>query len=170
MCRTIKDLAWADWNTNGGTDAPFVTKKKSTAAQKRGLAYERKLGDKLGAEVDKLALPPDSLLAHPWIEFEDANGPGRAQPDFLIWKNETTLIVIEAKLTQCETAWIQLWGKYVPLLAYIYKGIADLTLIPIMACRNLERHTNTPYCTNAPPSDIIETWRDARPGAIWHFL
>lgn len=82
----------------------------------RGKAYENKLVKHLNRLKASGALAGD-LYIGPWFRFEDANGPGLAQPDALLITPEY-ILVIEAKLKQTFAAWAQitLYGQLASLL------------------------------------------------------
>lgn len=77
----------------------------------RGKAYENKLVRLLNRRKAEGALHGD-LYIGPWFRFEDANGPGLAQPDALI-VTDAYVLVVEAKLKQTLAAvpQITLYGQ-----------------------------------------------------------
>ncbi len=104
---------------------------KSSAAARKGLSYEAKVGRFLAglAAAREIA----GLRAHPWINFEDTNGFGRAQPDYIFWQ-KTKLLVCEVKLSETDDAWRQLEKLYVPLLERIFP---ESQVVPVQVVHNL---------------------------------
>ena len=91
-----------------------------TGLKAKGLAYQRRLGKMLQRLVDTAAATGgpwagSKLLAEVWLRFHDANGPGYAQPDFIIHLPDLA-IVIDAKLTHTPLVEPQLFGLYKPLV------------------------------------------------------
>lgn len=83
-----------------------------------------------------LSKPPlPRVVPGKWIEFEDAHGTGFAQPDFFLL-GQRSLLLVECKLTQTETAEVQLLHLYSPLLAHIFPSH---TIACVQVCKNL-RH------------------------------
>ena len=97
-----------------GRPASLVVRPPRSAAARRGLAFERRVG----RELRKLALP--RLLVGPWLAFHDAAGPGLAQPDFLAWTRRGTPLLIEVKLGYSAEAWEQMDLLYLPLVQQIF--------------------------------------------------
>ena len=90
-----------------------------------GLKYERDLRAWLQSQnsqgaTGQSAKPSKDFILHPsqWIFFEDANGEGWAQPDFIL-ESPNYILILEAKLSATEDAWTQLKSKYIPLVALI---------------------------------------------------
>ena len=78
--------------------------------------------------------PEADLIDHgPWIRFEDSNGYGFAQPDYLVFDNGR-LWVVECKLSHVDVVEKQLCGLYGPLLAELHQ---EEELILVEACSNL---------------------------------
>ena len=74
------------------------------------------------------------IFHNQWIEFEDSNGKGFAQPDsFLVLKSR--VICFECKLTETLAGYRQLTALYGPLLREIYKR----PVVLVLTCRNLSR-------------------------------
>jgi hypothetical protein len=90
------------------------SRQRMTAAQKAGLAFQRKLAR---------ALP--SSTSGPWIAFRDRNGAGLAQPDLYIQPlPDGSVLLFEAKLKLTAVAVAearrQVEGLYLPLLSQLY--------------------------------------------------
>jgi len=104
---------------------------------------------------------PYEIIAEQWIEYEDANGSGFAQPDFY-FITDYCLIVLEAKLTQKIQGRLQIDELYRPLLRRIYR----LPVVGIQVCKNLTRDPGK-WQIESPTTvlgDIRElTW-------TWHYL
>jgi hypothetical protein len=73
------------------------------------------------------------LLSGQWIKFRDANGPGYAQPDFLLILPDV-LAILDSKLTHTPMAERQLRGLYLPLAACIWPGRVTLC---VEVCHNV---------------------------------
>jgi hypothetical protein len=74
------------------------------------------------------------IFHNQWIEFEDQNGRGYAQPDsYLVLKSR--IICFECKLTETLAGYRQLQTLYSPLLREIYQR----PIILILTCKNLSR-------------------------------
>ena len=111
MTRRIYGIRWA--RECSKPDFSHETPRKGTKAA--GLAYERALATALG-----------SAARHgPWFEFEDRNGLGHCQPDFLLRKGDQ-ILVLEAKLTTTREAWAQLEWLYFPVLECLLRGHARI--------------------------------------------
>jgi hypothetical protein len=95
--------------------SPFP-KSHLTERQKKGLAFEKKVVARLEE------LWPGRVLHGPWFEFEDANGHGYCQADVLVNRGDW-LMIVEAKLTQQEKAWLQLEGLYMPVVELLWPGV-----------------------------------------------
>lgn len=81
------------------------------------------------------SLPSEAQIFHnQWLEFEDLNGKGYAQPDtFLVLTSR--IICFECKLTETLAGYKQLCSLYGPLLREIYSR----PVILVLACKNLSR-------------------------------
>lgn len=94
-----------------------------------------------------------------WFSFLDRAGPGHAQPDYIV-ELPGHLLLVEAKLTQTETAFLQMSQLYVPILEHVYK----LPVITLQACRGLRY---TPHALRTPE----ELWAQPEFGNFtWHYL
>ncbi len=90
-----------------------------------------------------------------WLEFEDFNGLGFAQPDYFIL-DDARLVLLECKLSQTKRAWPQLNGLYAPLLQHIF----DLPVTSIQVCKNLYEDDGS----------IIAGFDEIYTGATWHWI
>jgi len=95
-------------------------------AKARGVKYEGAL-----AKLPGFCETPHGV----WVEFDDANGHGYAQVDF-VFKGSVP-IAVEAKLTWTLMAYIQLRRLYIPLLRYLWSAPVG----GIVVCQNLTRET-----------------------------
>lgn len=103
--RVVRGLKWARFAPQG----PFSAPKGRKGAKALGLRYERALARAFkGAEHGK------------WIEFEDQNGPGWAQPDlFFVLRGE--VVCLEAKLKWVAEGHSQGELLYKPLLEHLFR-------------------------------------------------
>ena len=113
-----------------------------------GLRYQARVGEELARRGLDHA-------AGPWLRFEDRNGVGYAQPDFVVI-TENEWLVLEAKLTQTSAAFAQLFRLYIPLLSCLHP---DSEFAGIQVCRNLRTRDG-----------VVDDLRFARNGATWHWL
>ncbi len=146
--RKVLDLKCAAFTTN----PPFSPPRRARGAKLKGLRYERRVGKWLHTQF-----PADTKIVHgPWIEFEDSNGVGFAQPDYLVYA-ESALWIIEAKLTHVPEALLQLQGLYSPLCGDI---CPDSPQVLVEVTRNLGVNVG------ALRGLLIEELDLARPGTI----
>lgn len=113
--RKITGLKWARFCETPAWTVGARTRKGKIA---RGRAYERKLG----CELERLSADEfgGDLFLGPWIEYEDSNGPGIAQPDAVI-DFKSYAILLECKLKQSDLARQQIEYLYRPLLSHILR-------------------------------------------------
>ncbi len=153
--RRIRGLKWAELRE----EAPFKASRPRKAALKRGLAYEKVVGRELKRQVKAGELEGELRLGQ-WILFADSNGPGWAQPDaFILMENR--ILLLEAKLTQTDSATPQLLSLYLPLLRKIY----NLPILCVQVCRHLRY---VPKKLVESPQEVL-----AKPGPgvfVWHFM
>lgn len=91
------------------------------------MSYEKRFGNWLNS----LQL---GVLCHgPWIEFEDANGHGFAQPDWLLAVPGVCLVVLECKVTYTPFGVEQLRNLYLPLCESLFSCPISL----VLAAKNL---------------------------------
>lgn len=150
MCRHVEQLKFARYAKPPG----FLGKRKRVRGKKAaGLRYEKKLGEELarrGIDFGKGL----------WIEFEDANGKGFAQPDFVVYGSGKKWRILEAKLSQTNVAFEQLFSLYLPLLAHLHP---DIEFTPLQVCRNLRG-------IRAGDPRLVDDLEKAQSGCIWHWL
>lgn len=113
-------------NASLALSEPFP-KTKQTGSRAKGMAYQRKVSRFFQQEMalirkrKLLDVKRKGEIFYPerWIMFEDANGPGYAQPDLFIHTGEN-ILVVECKLTRVG-AWEQIALLYWPLLWRIFR-------------------------------------------------
>ena len=150
--REISGLKWARLIPGRPPRIPAAKNRRGSRA--KGLAFERRVGKKLSCMIQRGELNGKLFSGH-WIEFEDENGRGYAQPDhFVLTSNR--IILVECKLTQRSAAWIQLRRLYKPLLEHIF----GQQVICVQSCHNLREDGE----------DIVSNFLLARDGAIWHYI
>lgn len=103
LLRKVENLSSARWVPN-----PFPAAKGRTPAQKKGLAFERAVGKRLG-------LTPSAQA----VKFVDAFGESLAIPDFILLEKK---IVVEVKLSFTLSGVDQLELLYLPLLRKLVPG------------------------------------------------
>lgn len=97
-----------------------------------------------------------SVLSEQWIEFEDDNGHGYAQPDHLIIE-PSRVVIVECKLSQNDAAWDQLLLLYRPLIETIYP---ERESICVQSCKYL-RHGR---------DKIVTDFSQLSHEVLWHVL
>ena len=108
------------------------TKDKLKGRRAKGMTYERGVKKQFERLIPKLW---SSFLIYSgaWIHFIDKNGHGYAQPDMVLELSDS-VIIIEVKLTQTDTAEKQTKLLYLPLVA---KLIPEKTIYLLQVCKNL---------------------------------
>ena len=153
--RRIRGLKWAELTE----ESPFKKSRPRRSALKRGIAYEKVVGRELKRQVKDGSLDGELFLGQ-WLLFSDQNGIGWAQPDaYLLMKDK--ILLLEAKLTQSDSATPQLLSLYLPLLRQIY----NLPILCAQVCHNLRY---VPKKLVESPQEIL-----ANPGPgvfVWHFI
>jgi hypothetical protein len=151
-------------------EGPWKKPRKRKGAIAKGLAYEKKFGQELIAQLKDLkrAQPLDTVggqfFSSQWIWFEDANGEGYAQPDYFIYLPAVRKVLLfECKLTQCASGYAQLRELYSPLLRYIFNTPPIMCLV----AKNLSR--TAPY---AAPIERLTALMKESPDKIylWHHI
>jgi hypothetical protein len=109
--------------------------KKLSAAQRLGLAFEKKAIVHLNWELS------DEVFAHPTFRFNNGTPLDQyAIPDAL-WVAGKTLTIFEIKLRHTADAYYQLKDLYAPIIAKAYPGFA-INLVEI--CRHYDRTIKLP--------------------------
>lgn len=98
---------------------------------------------------------PGEVFLGQWIEYQDINGLGYAQPDIYILQDDRILL-LEAKLTQTQNGWDQMEELYEPLLHFIY----GLPVYQCLVCQNLRWN----------PERLADAVEELGHNATWHFL
>lgn len=113
-----------------------IPKGRPRGAKAAGLRYERALEEALGEAAE----------AGRWFEFEDMNGRGYCQTDFLIPLIDR-LVVLECKYTWTHMGHLQMEQLYFPVIRQMTKKkvsgiVVCKNLLPLMAgvkvCKTLE--------------------------------
>ena len=107
----LKECFWCE--------APTFSEGTKTAAQKKGLEYERRVQRMLRHCYSDYGV----VRAGPWIRFRDNGGPGLCQPDLVIVPNDPDrpVIVVEIKLTKVRAAKVKLKLLYGRLVGELEK-------------------------------------------------
>jgi hypothetical protein len=120
----------------------------------KGLTFQRSvekwLKRNLGDEYD--------INCARWIEFVDFAGFGFAQPDFYFLTSDA-VVLLEAKLTQCDEGYSQMVQLYRPLLRFIYR----LPVVCVLVCKNLvkdpgEQRIFSPMEILSMKDELVFTW------------
>lgn len=156
--RRIKSLLWAELRPEG----PFPKSRPRKSGFKAGIAYEKKVGRYLKSQLAKGKLQGE-LVSFQWILFSDQNGRGWAQTDFFLLPRAdapptTPILLIEAKLTQTESAIAQLISLYLPLLRKIY----NKPIVCLQVCKRLRyippKFVESPQEVLQHPGPGMFTW------------
>jgi len=101
---------------------PWEISPPETAAQRRGLAYERKAHAHFERKFS------ERYLASPWFHYTRTNTRGLSrsnfcQPDGLLFDiPQGRIIILEMKLRHTPDAWWQLFYRYIPVVKAAYPG------------------------------------------------
>ena len=115
MSRLLRNLLWA--REASGSPWPAT---RARGAKLAGLRYEKAVGKAL----------PAGFLHGRWFEFQDAEGRGFAQTDYI----EPSLgLCLEVKYTWTPAAHLQLDCLYLPILREVYGG----SWRGVVVCKNL---------------------------------
>ena len=102
-------------------------KKRSTAAAKAGIAYERKVQTLLLGAFSRVYLPS------PWFRFFDASGMRWCQPDGLfIYPAAGRVIIVEIKNSHTHEAWWKLHYLYRPVVQWFFGQDWDVRMLEIV--------------------------------------
>lgn len=81
-----------------------------------------------------------SIHYHQWIEYADANGSGRCEPEaYVVFPDR--IVLFECKLTGCALGRTQMEHLYAPLLAHIYAR----PVVCVQLCKSLTSATPGPF-------------------------
>jgi hypothetical protein len=155
-CGTLR----AERAANG---SPFGPPKPSGIAAKLGLRYERNINRELTRHVMPGRFA--KVEHNPWFTFYDDYGPGNCSPDFLLWTDSGSVIIVEVKLTWVEVAIAKLTELYRPVVC----AALGAPTFPLIICRNVTpasppaAHTLTdalasPFCLLQWPSNGHILW------------
>jgi hypothetical protein len=98
--------------------------KGMTAAQKRGIAYERKVSRALESRYQLRYFPSQ------WITYSDGSRTRWAQLDgLLLLENPPRAVVIEVKLSHTANAYFQLENCYRPLVTHLFRRTQRRTCV-----------------------------------------
>lgn len=122
--------------------------------QKLGLRFQRRVGRTLLNEFGK------TLAQGQWIEFEDANGKGYAQPDFFLVRADR-IVCWEVKLRQTAAAISQIMELYRPLLWHLFR----LPVVGVATFHYLDRTILGPEIFH--PQDVI-AMKPRELVHVWH--
>lgn len=99
-------------------------------------------------------------VAGQWFEFEDDNGHGYCQVDFLLKEEKA---VLEVKLTEVEAARQELRDLYIPVLRYIYGPLVR----GVVVARHLTRETDLDRVCDSLPLALIVARTRGIPTLHW---
>jgi len=151
MHRSIFNLRWAQCAEKG----PFDKPRRITGRKRAGLKYEADLAKRL----------PQAIHGQ-WINFQDKNGPGWAQPDFLVeFAFSDAMLILETKYTWVADAYGQIENLYKPLVEHIWRKPA----FGIVVAKVL-----TPDCKALPVYHSLDEAALAACGSgktvLWHWI
>ena len=145
--RAISGLRWAR-----PIDRPnIIPVGRPRGAKAAGLRYERALAE---------ALP--SALHGQWFEFEDANGHGYCQTDFILSFLPRYVVVLECKYIVTTEAVQQLLHLYLPIAREVYgmaRGVIVAKKLVPGFCRNAFGDLESAISA----ADVMAT-------PVWHWL
>lgn len=111
--RKIEVLLWVEERKEKNLPFTLTKKSKLTPAQKKGISFEHLIEH----ELIKHQL---NFSYNTWFEFEDMNGFGYCQPDFLIYLPDSSIIILEAKYTYTPAGDEELKQLYSPIVQEYY--------------------------------------------------
>lgn len=109
--------------------------KASNDAAKQGLRYERRVRTQLLRHVANGHF--DKLEHNPWFTFSDVFGDSSCCPDFLLWRPEGGIVIVDAKLTWVPHALSKIVELYMPVIATALRARVS----PLVVVRNLTPET-----------------------------
>ena len=145
--RVIKGLKWAlffdgEWPAS-------IPRSKPKGVRAKGIRYEKAVSAALpGADHGR------------WIEFEDENGHGLAQPDIL-FRHNGALVILECKLTWTPKGHTQISQLYAPLL----RSMGATKIKELVICKNLVPDIPFPVFT-----DLGEALESKCESAVVHWI
>ena len=156
MERRIKGLKWAKRLEN--RPKCLGAPKRVSGAKAAGVRYEKALAKGL----------PKAIEHGVWWEFEDQEGKGFCQTDFL-WVRDDFVLVMECKYTWTVEAEEKLWGLYVPV---VERALRARIVVPVVVCKRLVPGLARPIRAMLAPA-IEASYEGASPVsgcAVWHHL
>ena len=145
--RVIKGLRWS----RPCARPSCIPQSRPRGAKGKGLTYERKLAKRL-----------TELNHGQWFEFEDSNGHGYCQTDFIA-ASQGVLYVLECKYTWVIQGHLQIEQLYLPVL----QAAQALPVFGFVVCKNLT--SQMPKLQIA--ASIGEAQELAQVGrTVWHWL
>ncbi len=155
MSRVVKGLKWA--KRLEGRPARIPREVKRSGARLAGLRYEGALAKKM----------PPEWKHGVWWEFEDEEGPGYCQTDF-VGISPKWVIVLECKYTWTEEAERQLWELYLPVVGKAMRK----SVVPVVVCKRLVAKLNRPIFASLERAvEESYLWSSRLVGtAVWHYL
>ena len=144
--KTIVGLKWAKVLDSRPKGIPVG---KPRGAKAYGVRYER-----------ALASAAPWLVRGTWFEFEDKNGPGLCQTDFL--SSGAPIVVLETKYTWTEDGHVELEKLYLPIVEAVWGG----SPVGIVVSKNLTpRVPSRSICASF--EEAIEIGRSRRSVLHW---
>lgn len=156
-CRRITNLKSA--RKLSEPPSRFKTKPKLKGCRAKGITYEKLVGRRLTRRIENGDFVAE-LVSGQWFAFEDDFGFGFCQVDYyLICPG--FIVLLEAKLTQTQSAEEQLQYLYAPVLRHIYQ----IPVVMVQVCKNLVQHPKQML------GDISEIINRPQSGIwTWHFI
>ena len=143
--RVIRHLSWAL-----PCDRPrCIPNGRPRGIKKQGILYERALAAELGGDWKH----------GQWFEYEDANGHGYCQVDFLRRTVDAT-VVLEAKLSWLLEAHQQINQLYAPVLEYVW----GVPVVGVVVAKRLTSGMTAAIAHNLPTA--LEAARSVRAVAL----
>lgn len=127
--RMVKGLKWARPTTRPGC----ILIGRPRGAKRAGVKYERDLA---------IAMP--HLVHGQWFEFEDLNGHGYCQVDFLWHYGDESVGILESKYTWTEDGHRQIERLYRPVL----EGAGWRNIWGIVVCKKLIPNMGSVHSTD----------------------
>ena len=151
MKRVVQGLKWARRLASRPSGIP---EGRARGAKLKGLQYERALAKALGSR----------MLHGIWWEFEDSEGRGFCQTDFLGFARGFT-VILECKYTWTEEAEEELRGLYVPVVSVaLAKPLGSV--LSVVVCKNLIKGLKRPICDSL--AEALETSYSGLSTPVWH--
>ena len=114
---------------------PEFPAQTRTAAQQRGISFERGVGRRLKVLYKKVE-------EGPWLYFHTPKRSGICQPDFLVWLSDKHILIVESKLTWVRDARLKLRDFYGPIVSAIYPK-AEISFVQLYKSAKKGCHKRT---------------------------